>query len=108
MEITGTIQKIFDQKQITDTFSKRDMVLVTDDDYPQTLLVEFPKDKGDKLNFHKEGDRVTVRINLRGREWTSPKGEVRYFTSISGWRIDKVEEQPSSFDQDPSGVDLPF
>ena len=43
------------------------------------------------MNAYKEGDKVKVSINIGGREWTSPQGEVRYFNSITGWRIEKVE-----------------
>ena len=41
------------------------------------------------LNAHKVGDNVKVHINIRGREWTSPQGEVKYFNSIVGWRMEK-------------------
>jgi len=32
-----------------------------------------------------------VSFNLRGREWTSPQGEVKYFNTLDAWRIEKVE-----------------
>ena len=54
-------------------------------------IIEFLKEKGDLLNAYKEGDKVKVSINIGGREWTSPQGEVRYFNSITGWRIEKVD-----------------
>jgi hypothetical protein len=38
-------------------------------------------------NKWKVGDEVEVGINLRGREWTSPQGEVKYFNTIQGWKI---------------------
>ena len=38
------------------------------------------------------GDLVKIDINLRGREWTNDKGEIKYFNSIQGWRIEKVED----------------
>ncbi|MBT3592850.1 MAG: hypothetical protein HN519_02635, partial [Hellea sp.] len=27
---------------------------------------------------------------MRGRDWTSPQGEVKYFVSLEAWRLDKV------------------
>ena len=36
---------------------------------------------------------VKVSINLRGREWTNPAGEVKYFVSIQAWRIESADMQ---------------
>jgi hypothetical protein len=35
-------------------------------------------------------DQIEVSFNLRGREWTSPQGEVKYFNTLEAWRIEKV------------------
>ena len=32
-----------------------------------------------------------MSINIRGREWVSPQGETKYFNSIQGWRIEKLQ-----------------
>ena len=58
--------------------------------YPQPINIEFTQDKIALLDNLQEGDSVKVGINLRGREWTSPQGEVKYFNSITGWRIEKL------------------
>lgn len=55
-------------------------------------MVEFVQDKTDLLNNYQVGQPVKVSINLRGREWTSPQGETKYFNSIQGWRIEGVQE----------------
>jgi hypothetical protein len=46
-----------------------------------------------------EGEKVSVSINIRGREWTSPKGEVKHFVGVEGWKIDVLssrEMQPEA------------
>ncbi len=91
MELQGTIKKISDIQTFASGFQKREMVILTEEQYPQPINVEFLQDKVDLLNTYKEGDKVKVSINIRGREWTSPQGEVRYFNSITGWRLEKVE-----------------
>lgn len=101
MELTGTVKKVFDEQQITSSFKKRELVLTTEEQYPQTILVEFTQDKTDLLNGVKEGERVNVAINIRGREWQSPKGETKYFVSLQGWKIQA--DQPSA----PAGGDEP-
>lgn len=94
MELIGTIKHIFDEQRISDTFKKREMVLTTDDQYPQQILVEFIQDKGSLLNSYQPGNKVKVSINIRGREWTNPQGQVKYFVSIQGWKIENMEQQP--------------
>lgn len=91
MELQGTIKKMTDIQTFASGFQKREMVLLTEEQYPQPINIEFLQDKSDLLNNLKEGEKVKVGINLRGREWTSPQGEVKYFNSIVGWRVEKVE-----------------
>lgn len=88
MEIVGTIKKISPVQQISPTFSKRECVILTDEMYPQTIMVEFAQSRAALLDGFTEGQYVRVSINLRGREWTAPTGEVKYFTSVGGWRIE--------------------
>ena len=95
MEILGTIRLIEETKQIgTGDFKKRDIVVTTiDEQYPQHVLIQFTQDKCDLLNQFKVGEQVKVDINIRGREWTNPIGEVSYFNTINGWRITKKDHQ---------------
>ena len=93
MEITGTIKKVDETKTVGASFRKRELVLTTDEQYPQSLLVEFTQDKCDLLNNYTAGESVKISINLRGREWVSPQGETKYFNSIQGWRIEKLSNQ---------------
>lgn len=90
MELQGTVKKISEVQTFASGFQKREMVLMTEEQYPQPINIEFLQEKGDLLNPLKEGDKVKVSINIRGREWTSPQGEVKYFNSITGWRVDNL------------------
>ena len=92
MELQGTVKKIFDTQTFASGFQKREMVLLTQEQYPQPINIEFLSDKINLLDTLKEGDTVKVGINIRGREWTNPQGEVKYFNSITGWRVEKAEE----------------
>ena len=91
MELQGIIKKLGDVQTFASGFQKREMVIVTEEQYPQPISIEFLKEKGDLLNAYKEGDKVKVSINIGGREWTSPQGEVKYFNSIIGWRVEKLD-----------------
>jgi single-strand DNA-binding protein len=96
MEITGTVKKIMDVQQVSPAFRKRELVVQTDEQYPQPILVEFTQDRADLLNRVQEGQKVTVSINIRGREWTSKENETRYYVSIQGWRIQNAENATPS------------
>lgn len=92
MEIEGKIKLIEETKTFgSNGFRKREVVVTTEEQYPQHILVEFIQDKTDLLNNFKVGQPVKISINLRGREWTNPQGETKYFNSIQGWRIESRE-----------------
>jgi hypothetical protein len=97
MEVTGKIQKIDETKTFgAKGFKKREVVILTNEQYPQPIMVEFIQDKCDLLDNYKAGQDVKISINLRGREWTSPQGEVKYFNSVQGWKIETLSNGPSS------------
>jgi translation initiation factor IF-3 len=93
MEVTGKIKVINAEQQVSASFKKRELVVTTDEQYPQHIMIEFTQDKTDLLNNFKPGDAVKVSINLRGREWINPQGEAKYFNSIQGWRVEKVQAE---------------
>ena len=95
MELQGTIKKIFEAQTFASGFQKREMVLLTQEQYPQPISVEFLSEKINLLDQFSEGDIVKIGINIRGREWTNPQGEVKYFNSITGWRMEKVADNNS-------------
>lgn len=90
MELQGTVKKITDVQTFASGFQKREMVILTQEQYPQPINIEFLQDKINLLDALKEGENVKVGINIRGREWVSPQGETKYFNSITGWRVEKV------------------
>lgn len=97
MEIEGKVKLIGETQTFgTNGFRKRELVVTTDEQYPQHIMVEFVQDKCDLLNSYKVGQDVKVSINLRGREWTNPQGQVKYFNSIQGWRIENLTQSPAA------------
>ncbi len=91
MEVQGKI-KLVGQTQTfgSNGFRKREVVVTTEEQYPQSIMIEFVQDKCDLLNSYQVGQDVKISINLRGREWVNPQGETKYFNSIQGWRIENV------------------
>jgi translation initiation factor IF-3 len=93
MEVTGKIRVVGAEQQVSATFKKRELVVTTEEQYPQYISITFVQDKCDLLNNYNVGDAVKVSINLRGREWVNPQGETKYFNDIQGWRIEKLQAE---------------
>ena len=93
MEVTGKIKVVGAEQQVSASFKKRELVVTTEEQYPQSIMIEFVQDKTDLLNNFNVGDNVKVSINLGGREWVNPQGETKYFNSIKGWRIEKMQAE---------------
>ena len=89
MEVNGVIKVIGDVQEVSASYKKRESVVSTEEQYPQSISIEFPQDKTSLLDFYNVGDKVKVSINLGGREWVNPAGETKYFNSIKGWKIEK-------------------
>lgn len=93
MEVQGRIKMIGETQSFgSNGFRKREIVVTTEEQYPQHILVEFVQDKTDLLNNYEVGQNVKININLRGREWVNPQGETKYFNSIQGWRIESMQQ----------------
>lgn len=107
MEVSGNIKVINPEQQVSPTFKKRELVVTTEETYPQHIMIEFTQDKCDLLNSYAIGDAVKVSINLRGREWQSPQGETKYFNSVQGWRIEKESGATSAPASTPSAPATP-
>ena len=94
MELLGKIKLIGDIKTYGDNgFRKRELVLTTEDQYPQHILIEFVQNNCELLDNFNIGQTVRIGINIRGREWESPDQGIKYFNSIQGWRIEKVVDE---------------
>ena len=92
MEIQGRIKQIFPSQVIGQNgFEKRDLVIVTEEQYPQTIIIQFTQQRCDLLDSLQVGQNVNVYINIRGREWRSPYGETKYFNTIEGWKIEVIQ-----------------
>lgn len=100
MEIQGRIKQIFPSQIIGQNgFEKRDLVIVTEEQYPQTIIIQFTQQRCDLLDSLQVGQRVKVYVNIRGREWTSPQGEIKYFNTIECWKIEVIQTTNVAYQQ---------
>ena len=123
MEISGKIKWIDEIRTYgSNGFRKKELVITTQEQYPQNILIEFTQEKCELLDKYEIDDNIKIGINIRGREWINPEGQTKYFNSIQGWRIEKIEipdieNKPESFtintespsqDVNEEEDDLPF
>ena len=101
-EITGVVHAI--PKARNDKYASF-VLLVPDGKYPQYVPFEH---KTDTISAPSIGDEVKVTFNVRGREWTSPQGEVKYFGTLSAWKVEVTKRSeyhaPAPTFEDP----IPF
>ncbi len=123
MDITGILKVKSEAQQVSDKFKKREFVLTDNSSqYPQHVSFQLTQDKCNLIDSYNVGAEIKVHFNLRGREWTSPQGEIKYFNTLEAWRIEggansgtgnssasnKMEGVSETFTAATEGDDLPF
>ena len=94
MDLQGRIKVITPIQSFgANGFQKREVVIVTEEQYPQTISFEFHQGNCELLNNFQVGQIVKITFDIRGREWTNP--QVKYFNSLVGWRIVSAEVAPA-------------
>jgi len=123
MDITGILKVKSQAQQVSDKFKKREFVITDNSSqYPQHISFQLTQDKCNLIDQYSIGAEIKVHFNLRGREWTSPQGEVKYFNTLEAWRLEgatngtsgststtnKMEGVSETFTAASEGDDLPF
>jgi hypothetical protein len=108
MEASGRLHTVFDTKQVSERFSKREFVVEMTDNpkYPQTVLFQLTGDRCSQLDGLNVGDQISIEFSLRGREWKSPSGEVKYFNSLDVWRVEPARAGAGRARRDSGGPQM--
>ena len=111
MEITGKLLECLDTVKVSERFRKREFVLEYADnpEYPEYIKFELAQERCELLDSFQPGQKVRVEFDLKGRRWTDPQGQVKYFNSLLAWRLNEVASETSP-PPDPSGdsEDIPL
>lgn len=92
MQFTATVVRVLETKVVgTAGFETREIHVKTEEQYPQSLCIQFVQGKVVELDKFSPGQKVKIDINLRGREWIAPSGEISVFNTIQGWKIEEVQ-----------------
>ena len=72
-------------------FRKREVILKTVEEFPNTYLIEFTQDNVDLLDAFSVGQNVVVKCQVTGRDYTNNEGKYMVFTTIRGWEIEELK-----------------
>jgi hypothetical protein len=116
MNVQGKLIEIYESKQITDKFKKREFVIeyAENPQYPQYIKFELTQNNCDMIDQFSKNDFVDVSFDLRGKPWTNKDGVTTYFTSLAAWKIQKSdsphkdEENQEPHFENSGDDDLPF
>lgn len=120
LEITGKLITLLPEttgQGKNGTWTKREFVIETADQYPKKVCISAWGDKADGLRSVKIGDEIKVQFNIESREYNE-----RWYTDIRAWRIERasvghaadqppMEPQPEAGWEKFNGAptdDLPF
>ena len=90
LKLKGVLKLKLETVQVSDKFSKREFVVTENSNiqYPQDIQLQLTQDKCSLLDGVNIGSEVEVSFNLKGRVWTNPQGDDKYFNTLEAWRID--------------------
>jgi hypothetical protein len=115
MNVKGKVIVVNDTTVFSEKFSLRKFVVEMEGNYPQPIEMQVTQDKCSLLDTISVGMVVEVSINLRGKSWTNPQGETKYFNTLEAWRIERLDGSGESIqDKAPTTPaheeesDLPF
>jgi hypothetical protein len=115
LKLTGSVKTINDIEEFASGFTKRVLVLTTNEKFPQDVPLEFFKERCSLLDNLSVGEVIKVFFNVRSNEYNG-----KYYVNLNGWKIeqsDKLEDLPDGpFQYKPTPVtldppstdDLPF
>ena len=91
-EIKGLVKKVCEVQTFSSGFEKRDLIL-TDDigavvKWPNIMCFSFKKERMHFLDGVTEGMRVKLVFAIDGREWNDGSGKTRYFTDLTGIKLE--------------------
>ncbi|MDH5608265.1 MAG: DUF3127 domain-containing protein [Cyclobacteriaceae bacterium] len=121
MNIKGKLIEKSETQEVSASFRKREFVVefAENPQYPEYLKFELIQANCDQVNDVQVGEMISISFNLKGRKWTDPQGNVKYFNSLQAWRIEREhsgttadpipqEEQQWVGDSFSEDDDLPF
>ena len=109
MQLSGKLTVIDKTKTVGANFTKRSFVILTDEKYPQTIELELHGETVGQIDHYKIGTDIECEINVRGRGWETPSGQIKYFNTLVCWKIKAIggSQDSDAVDASSDGA-IPF
>lgn len=88
LSLPGRVHVIGDLVEHESGFSKRDLVILTDDYRPSLIRFEFLNKAAASLDGLVEEEKVKVTFRIEGREWNG-----KVLNNLIGTQVDRISEQ---------------
>ena len=88
LSLPGRVQVVGDLVEHESGFSKRELVILTDDYRPSLIRFEFLNKAAASLDGLVEEERVKVTFRIEGREWNG-----KVLNNLIGTQVDRISEQ---------------
>jgi len=82
----GRIQQIGEVQQITDKFSKQEIIVNTNDEYNPLICVQLINDKISLSEGLEQGYLINCHVNIISKEYNG-----KYFTNVNCWKIETLD-----------------
>ena len=110
MQLIGNLKTVRDIQQISASFQKREFVIETLDQYPQTIQLELHQDKADIIDAYALGEEKVFNTLVcwkiqRANSTNPPSNQAQTQTSPQEF---KQANQPNSFVDGDEDDGLPF
>ena len=90
-EVKGILHAKGETQKRSEKFSTRPFTIkLSDEKFEQFVTFELINDKTDIIDPFGVGEEVTISFNLKGREWKSPQGELKYFNTLEAWKVQGI------------------
>jgi len=86
--MNASIKSIGETQSFGEKFQKREFVVETDEQYPETLKLEFINDQCDALDTYSVGEVVTVAFVPKGNEYQG-----KYYVQLRAIAISGVTDK---------------
>jgi hypothetical protein len=92
MNLQGKIIEIYDAKQVSPTFTKREFIVeyASNPSYPQYVKFDLLQDKVSLIDSYSVGDKVDVQFEIKGKPYTNKNNDKIYYNSLNAWKIELV------------------
>lgn len=90
MDITALVKRVEETETYGGNgFEARNLIVTTEEQFSQTIEIQFTQGRCILLDNINPGERVKVKFNLKGKEIVKDN-KPKVFNRIEGWAIEKV------------------